>query len=45
MFESNFSQAQIMQMRNEGKIIFYRVTDRDEYLYEPQSTEKYLLKI
>jgi hypothetical protein len=45
MLESNFSQAQIMQMRNEGKIVFYKVTDRDEYLYEPQNTEKYLLKI
>ena len=44
MLETNFSQAQIMQMRNEAKIVFYRVTDRDEYLYEPQNTNKYLLK-
>jgi len=26
-------------MRNEGKITFYRITDRDEYLYEPQGTK------
>ena len=45
MLETNFSQAQIMQMRNEGKIVFYRVNDRDEYLYEPQNTNKYLAKI
>ncbi|MFZ3386296.1 MAG: recombinase family protein [Candidatus Hydromicrobium sp.] len=45
MLEANLSQAQIMQMRNEGKIVFYRVTDRDEYLYEPQNTNKYLAKI
>jgi len=32
-------------MRNEGKIVFFRATDRSEYLYEPQNTEKYLLKI
>ena len=44
MLETNFSQAQIMQMRNEGKIVFYRVTDRDEYLYEPQNINKYLTK-
>ncbi|MFZ3105866.1 MAG: hypothetical protein WA105_00615, partial [Candidatus Hydromicrobium sp.] len=45
MLEANLSQAQIMQMRNEGKIVFYRVTDRDEYLYEPQNMNKYLVKI
>ncbi len=45
MFEKNLSQEQIIQMRNEGKIVFYKVTDRIEYLYEPQNTEKYLLKI
>ena len=45
MLETNFSQAQIIQMRNEGKIVFYKVTDRDEYLYEPQKTNKYLAKI
>jgi len=45
MLETNLSQAQIMQMRNEGKITFYRITDRDEYLYEPQDTCKYLAKI
>jgi len=32
-------------MRNEEKIVFYRITDRDEYLYEPQNTNKYLAKI
>jgi len=45
MFEANLSQAQIMQMRNEGKIIFYKVTDRIEYLYEPQDKDNYLSKI
>lgn len=45
MLETNFSQAQIIQMRNEGKIVFYKVTDRDEYLYEPQNMNKYLAKI
>jgi DNA invertase Pin-like site-specific DNA recombinase len=45
MLEKNLSQEQIMKMRNEGKIVFYKATDRDEYLYEPQNTEKYLLKI
>ena len=45
MLEANLSQAQIMQMRNEGKIIFYRVTDRIEYLYEPQDRGNYLSKI
>jgi len=45
MLESNLSQAQIMQMRNEGKIVFYKVTDRDEYLYESQNMNKYLAKI
>jgi hypothetical protein len=45
MLEVNLSQAQIMQMRNEGKIIFYKVTDRIEYLYEPQDKDNYLLKI
>jgi len=45
MLEANLSQAQIMQMRNEGKIIFYKVTDRIEYLYEPQDKGNYLLKI
>ena len=39
MLEMNSSQKQIMQMRNEGKITFYRITDRDEYLYEPQGTK------
>ena len=45
MLEKNLSQEQIMQMRNEGKIVYHKVTDRREYLYEPQNTEKYLLKI
>jgi len=44
MLETNFSQAQITQMRNEGKIVFYRVTEKDEYLYEPQNMNKYLAK-
>ncbi|MHB8280641.1 MAG: recombinase family protein [Candidatus Humimicrobiaceae bacterium] len=45
MLEKNLSQEQIMQMRNKGKIVYHKVTDRREYLYEPQNTEKYLLKI
>jgi len=44
MLESNLSQAEIFQMRNEEKIVFYKVTDRDEYLYEPQNINKYLTK-
>ncbi len=44
MLETNLSQAQIMQMRNEGKITFYKITDRGEYLYEPQDTNKNLMK-
>ena len=44
MLETNFSQAQIMQMRNEGKIISYRATERNEYLYESQDMNKYLAK-
>ena len=44
MLETNLSQAQIMQMRNEEKIISYRATERDEYLYEPQDMDKYLIK-
>ena len=45
MLEMNSSQKQIMQMRNEEKIVFYKVTDRNEYLYEPQNTNKYLAKV
>jgi hypothetical protein len=45
MLEANLSQAQIMQMRNEGKIIFYRATDRIEYLYAPQNKGNDLSKI
>ncbi|MCG2789882.1 MAG: recombinase family protein [Actinomycetia bacterium] len=44
MLEMNSSQKQIMQMRNEGKITFYRATERNEYLYEPQDMNKYLAK-
>jgi len=45
MLETNFSQEEIMQMRNEEKIVFYKATDRNEYLYEPQNTNKYLVKV
>jgi len=45
MAETGYTQKQIMQMRNEGKITFYRVTDRIEYLYEPQNKGNYLVKI
>ena len=44
MAETGYSQKQIFQMRNEGKIISYRATERNEYLYEPQETNKYLVK-
>ncbi len=42
--ELNSTKEEIMQMRNEGKIIFYRATERNEYLYEPQYMNKYLAK-
>ena len=45
MLEMNSSQKQIMQMRNEEKIVFYKVTDRNEFLYEPQNNNKYLAKV
>ncbi|MBM3701197.1 MAG: recombinase family protein [Actinobacteria bacterium] len=45
MKETGYTQEQIMQMRNEGKIVFYKVTDRIEYLYEPQDKDNYLSKI
>jgi len=45
MAETGYTQEQIMQMRNEGKIKFYRVTDRIEYLYEPQNKSKYSAEI
>ena len=44
MVELNSSQKQIMQMRNEDKIVFYRATEKNEYLYEPQNMNKYLAK-
>jgi len=44
MAETAYSQKQIMQMRNEGKITFCKITDRGEYLYEPQDTNKNLVK-
>ena len=42
--ELNSTKEEIMQMRNEGKIISYRATERNEYLYEPQNMNKYLAK-
>jgi len=44
MVELNSTQKQIKQMRDEGKIIFHRATDKEEYLYEPQNMNKYLAK-
>jgi len=44
MEETGYTQKKIFKMRNEGKIKFYRVTDRIEYLYEPQDNGKYLAK-
>jgi len=40
----NSTKEEIMQMRNEGKIIFFRATERNEYLYGPQDMNKYLVK-
>jgi hypothetical protein len=44
MAETGSTKEEIMQMRNEGKIISYRATERNEYLYEPQDMNKYLVK-
>jgi len=44
MAEIGSTKKEIMQMRNEGKIISYRATERHEYLYEPQDMNKYLAK-
>lgn len=44
MAETGSTKEEIMQMRNEGKIISYRATERNEYLYEPQDMNKYLAK-
>lgn len=45
MLETDFSQEQIMQMRNERKIVFHKASERNEYLYESQDMNKYLAKI
>jgi len=45
MVELNSTQKQIRKMRDEGKIVFYRVTEKEEYLYEPQKKSKYLAEI
>ena len=45
MVELNSTQKQIKQMRDEGKIVFHRATEKNEYLYEPQNMNKYLAKI
>jgi len=42
--ELNSTREEIMQMRTEGKIVFYRAAERNEYLYEPQDMNKYLAK-
>ena len=44
MVELNSTQKQIKQMRDEGKIVFHRATEKEEYLYEPQNMNKYLVK-
>jgi len=44
MAETDSTKEEIMQMRNEEKIISYRATERNEYLYEPQDMNKYLAK-
>jgi len=35
MAETGSTKEQIMQMRNEGKVVFFRATEKREYLYEP----------
>jgi hypothetical protein len=45
MVELNSTQKQIRKMRDEGKIVFYRATEKEEYLYEPQNKSKYLAEI
>ena len=45
MAELNSTQKQIRKMRDEGKIVFYRATEKEEYLYEPQDKSKYLAEI
>lgn len=44
MVELNSTQKQIKQMRDEDKIVFHRATEKEEYLYEPQNMNKYLVK-
>lgn len=44
MVELNSTQKQIMRMRDEDKIVFHRATEKNEYLYEPQNMNKYLVK-
>jgi len=44
MAETGSTKEEIMQLRNEGKIISFRATERNEYLYEPQDMNKYLIK-
>ncbi len=45
MLESGLTQAEILKMREEAKIVFYKVTDRNEFLYEPKNREESLLKV
>jgi len=42
--ETGSTKKEIMHMRNKGKIIYYRATERNEYLYGPQDMNKYLTK-
>jgi hypothetical protein len=35
MVELDSAQKQIRKMKDEGKIVFYRATEKEEYLYEP----------
>ena len=44
MVELNSTGKQIMRMRNEDKIVSHRATEKNEYLYEPQNMNKYLVK-
>lgn len=45
MHETNLRIEKIRQLREDGKIIFYKATDREEYLYEPQKLIEHLVKI
>lgn len=44
MAELGVTRMEIMQMRKEGKVVFFRATEKKEYLYERKDSGKYLTK-